>query len=343
MADHNDLLAAALNAVNAVEAKSAAEAAKSKLNPLPPPSEDLNAEGIDEADDLDFHLSVSAFNRLLDEPIDVEDDEDLICTDDVDTALPEPKPVQKSEPKPEPKTTKPALQTTARPTIPYLQTIQKFAPIPSQNTNNAELESLRQQLKKANEENESLRATQAQLNEKILRLTADFDNYRKRIARDQEQMHNQDEERIVVSFLGVMDNFERAIAHAKQTRDYDQLLQGVELTSKQYLSTLAKHGCVPYDSMGKEFDPNFHDVLQRTVDSDVPHNTVTQEHLKGYMMHDHVIRPALVVVAQHDGNEPKSEAEPAETKNEAESAEAPNEAESANMPEPADIHTNEEL
>ena len=76
MADHNDLFEAALNAVNAVEARSAAEAAKSLDNTLPPPSPDLNAEGVEELDDdLDFHLSVSAFNRLLDEPIDAEDDD----------------------------------------------------------------------------------------------------------------------------------------------------------------------------------------------------------------------------------------------------------------------------
>lgn len=315
MADHNDLFAAALNAVNAVEARSAA---KSADNTLPPPSPDLNAEGVDELeDDLDFHLSVSAFNRLLDEPIGEEDDENLICVDsdipeqpETDTpaniAPPEP-------PKAAPFIAKPAPQVAlnkpapfvAKPTIPSIQKVspqpstpteptKEPAPAPqpqeaSLATDNAELASLREELKKANE--------------RIVRLTADFDNYRKRVARDQDQMKNQAEERIVSSFLGVMDNFERAIAHAKQSKDYDQLLQGVELTSKQYLSTLAKHGCVPFDSMGKEFDPNFHDVLQRTIDPNVPHNSVVQEHLKGYMMHDHVIRPALVVVAQHSEDE----------------------------------------
>ena len=316
MADHNDLFEAALNAVNEVEARSAAGAAKSLENTLPPPSVDLNAEGVDELDDdLDFHLSVSAFNRLLDEPIDAEDDEDLICVEEnvaepLETELPEDTDIP-DPPKAPPVIAKPAPQIApvkpspfiAKQPVPSIQKaspqapaktepVKDPAPAPKNQENmpdNTELLSLRDELKKAND--------------RIVRLTADFDNYRKRIARDQDQMKNQAEERIVSSFLGVMDNFERAIAHAKQSKDYDQLLQGVELTSKQYLSTLAKHGCVPFDSMGKEFDPNYHDVLQRTIDPNVPHNSVVQEHLKGYMMHDHVIRPALVVVAQHSEDE----------------------------------------
>ncbi|MBQ9394941.1 MAG: nucleotide exchange factor GrpE [Proteobacteria bacterium] len=149
-------------------------------------------------------------------------------------------------------------------------------------------------------ENEQLKAVQKQFNDRLIRVTADFDNYRKRVVRDQEQNKYQAEERIVLSFLPVMDNLSRAIIHAQQSQDYQQLLQGVVMTGKMYLSTLAKNGCVPFDSMGVEFDPAYHDVLQRVVDPDKPHNTIVQEHLKGYIMHDKVIRPALVVVAQHE-------------------------------------------
>lgn len=150
------------------------------------------------------------------------------------------------------------------------------------------------------DENEQLKAVQKQFNDRLIRVTADFDNYRKRVQRDQEQNKNQAEERIVLSFLPVMDNLARALIHARQSQDYQQLLQGVEMTGKMYLNTLVKNGCVPFDSMGVEFDPNYHDVLQRVVDPDKPHNTIVQEHLKGYIMHDKVIRPALVVVAQHE-------------------------------------------
>ena len=177
-----------------------------------------------------------------------------------------------------------------------------------------ELATAREALQKAETENgqlrvfnehiqksaDQVRAAQKQATEKCARLSEDFDNYRKRVARDQAQMKNQAEERTVLGFLGVMDNFERAIAHARQSSDFEQLMQGVELTSKLYLAALAKLGCTPYNSLGAVCDPVYHDVLQRVIDPSVPHNTVVQEHLRGYIMHDRVIRPALVVVAQHE-------------------------------------------
>ena len=67
-----------------------------------------------------------------------------------------------------------------------------------------------------------------------------------------------------------------------------------------YLAALGKFGCVPFESLGEVCDPNYHDVLERVINSSVPHNTVVVEHLKGYLMHDRVLRPALVGVAQHE-------------------------------------------
>ena len=153
------------------------------------------------------------------------------------------------------------------------------------------------------QENTQLRVHSVALSDKLGRSSSEFDNYRKRVARDQEQYKNQTEERIISGFLPVMDNLDRALLHARKSRDYDQLLEGVEMTGRLYLAALAKFGCVPFDSMGKECDPNYHDVLERVIDSDVPHNTVVQEHLRGYLMHDRVLRPALVAVAQHEGSE----------------------------------------
>ena len=150
------------------------------------------------------------------------------------------------------------------------------------------------------QENEQLKALAKQLNDRMVRVTADFDNYKKRVVRDQEQNKNQAQERIVTGFLSVMDNLERALSHARQSNDYDQLLQGVEMTAKLFTAALVKQGCTPYDSLGAEFDPVYHDVLSRVIDAEKPHNSIVQEHLRGYMMHDRVLRPALVVVAQHE-------------------------------------------
>ena len=107
-----------------------------------------------------------------------------------------------------------------------------------------------------------------------------------------------------------MDKLERALVHARQSQDYEKLLQGVEMTAKLYLTTLSKLGCIPYESLDQPFDPEFHDVVQRVVDNDSPNNTVVQEHLRCFVMHDRVLRPALVVVAQ---NEEISEEQEGET------------------------------
>jgi molecular chaperone GrpE len=131
-----------------------------------------------------------------------------------------------------------------------------------------------------------------------VRSTADFDNYRKRTLRDQDKFKTQAEKKIISDFINVMDNFERAIAHAKVSTDFDTLLHGVELTSKMFIAALAKHGCTSFNSLGEQFDPNYHDVLSKVDDATVPHNSIVQEHLKGYIMQGSLLRPALVVVAQ---------------------------------------------
>lgn len=146
---------------------------------------------------------------------------------------------------------------------------------------------------------DELHAQNKALNDRIVRISADFDNYRKRVLRDQDQNKEQAEERIVTGFLPVIDNLERALNHARQSNDFEKLLQGVEMTYRLYLQTLGKLGCTPFESLGQNCDPNYHDVLQRVIDDEKEHNTIVQEHLKGYIMHDRVLRPALVVVSQH--------------------------------------------
>lgn len=154
---------------------------------------------------------------------------------------------------------------------------------------------------------ENLEAELAIAKTRAIRLSADFENYRKRVLRDQEVSFQQQKTKVIGDFLGVMDNFERAIAHAKQSHDFDNLLQGIELTAKMYLSVLAKHDCQPFDSLGKEFDPHYHEVLQRVTDQSQAHNTIVQEHLRGYTMYGRVLRAALVVVSQHDNDEDKGD------------------------------------
>lgn len=290
MDKHDDLMAAALNAVEAVESHNsddnsqATSTDKTDCSPA-----DKNVESVDVAlesnttsknaegneDYADIHFSLSAFGEFFDDEDDSSDDgtSSDIVLNSLDDALSKP-------------------QSNSNEQLNELQN--------KLDNNKEELEAARQKNKDLQTEIDQLRMIQKQLNDRLVRVSADFDNYRKRVIRDQELSKNQAEERIVNGFLPVMDNLERALAHAKQSDDYQQLLQGVEMTAKLYLAALAKHGCVPYDSLGNSFDPVYHDVLQRVIDPEKEHNSIVQEHLKGYMMHDRVLRPALVVVAQHE-------------------------------------------
>jgi len=145
----------------------------------------------------------------------------------------------------------------------------------------------------------NLEAQLAQACDRTHKQNEDFENYRKRIVREQEKERCQREAKLALDFIGIMDNFERAIAHTNPCCDFSSLLQGVGLVGKMFLAKLAKYGCVPFDSLGATFDPRQHDVLSRVVDEEAPHNVIVQEHLKGYIMHDRVLRPALVVVSQN--------------------------------------------
>ena len=218
-------------------------------------------------DDLSIDSAVAAFDNLL-------SDENL-CIEDVEVILDDPTPAAASQEK-----------------VTELET--QVAELEQQ------LNTVHNAHEKVRQENEQLKILAKQLNDRMIRVSADFDNYKKRVARDQEQNKNQAQEKIVTGFLSVMDNLERALTHARQSNDYDQLLQGVEMTAKLFIAALGKQGCTPYDSLGAEFDPVYHDVLSRVIDAEKPHNSIVQEHLKGYIMHDRVLRPALVVVAQHE-------------------------------------------
>lgn len=103
---------------------------------------------------------------------------------------------------------------------------------------------------------------------------------------------------LVKSLLPVIDNFERGLQSAEQTRNFEALVEGIHGTRKQLETALEKAGVTPIESVGKEFDPMIHEALGPAEESDYPPNTVAEELQRGYKMHDRVIRPALVKVVQ---------------------------------------------
>lgn len=128
------------------------------------------------------------------------------------------------------------------------------------------------------------------------RVQAEFDNYRKRMVREQQDAMLRAGQRIVENLLPAIDNLERAIEHATAPGGGD-LLTGVEMVLGQLLDVLAREGATPVDPLGAQFDALKHQAVGSKEDVDVTEGTVIEVYQKGYEMHGRVIRSAMVVVA----------------------------------------------
>lgn len=129
------------------------------------------------------------------------------------------------------------------------------------------------------------------------RVQADFDNYRKRITRDQADMTVRAGQRIIGELLPVLDNLERAIDHVTLGGDTTQLLAGVEMVRQQVLDVFTKEGVEVVDPFGSQFDPDMHQAVGQREDPEVPDGTVVDVFQKGYVLGGRVVRPAMVVVS----------------------------------------------
>ncbi|MGH7260356.1 MAG: nucleotide exchange factor GrpE [Nitrospiraceae bacterium] len=157
------------------------------------------------------------------------------------------------------------------------------------------------------EETEQAPASQTEtvnaLQDKYLRLAAEFENFKK-LAQKQNQEYVQfANESMLKELLPVVDNLERAIKHAKESHGQQGLIQGVELTLKQATETLARFGVKPIASLGAPFDPAQHQAVARRESPTAKENTVIEEYQKGYLLHDRVLRAAMVVVASAQASE----------------------------------------
>jgi molecular chaperone GrpE len=133
--------------------------------------------------------------------------------------------------------------------------------------------------------------------DRVLRVAADADNFKKRLERDKQDSIRYGNERIIAELLPVIDNLERALEHAPGDCHQDGLVEGVKMTLKRFHDTLAKFGCTPIEAEGKIFDPNFHEAVYREETKEHPDNTIVRELQKGYVLNDRLLRPAMVVVA----------------------------------------------
>jgi molecular chaperone GrpE len=144
--------------------------------------------------------------------------------------------------------------------------------------------------------------------DRLVRLTADFENFRKRTQKEKSDLVQHGNENLVREILPVIDNFERAIEHFNDSTDVGSLRTGVELILTQLKSCLEKFGVTTQPSMGEPFDPLYHEAVGHVESTDHPPNSVMLEHQKAYFLNGRLIRPAMVTVARApDEEEVKSE------------------------------------
>lgn len=138
----------------------------------------------------------------------------------------------------------------------------------------------------------------AQLKDRLLRLTAEFDNFRKRTAREKEEFRKFASEELLLELIEVYDNFERALGSAKNTDDLSSVVKGVEMVFKQFVSILEKEGLHKMECIGAEFDPHEHEAMMHVEHPDHDDNTIIDVCKSGFYLHSRVLRPAAVTVSK---------------------------------------------
>ena len=142
--------------------------------------------------------------------------------------------------------------------------------------------------------------------DRLLRVSADFENYKKRSSREMEEFRKYANQSLLKEMLSVVDNLELAINSSNDGKNPDKtLIDGLNLTLNEILRVFEKFNVTPIEAQGKAFDPAYHEAVMREETDDYPENSVISEFQKGYLIHDRLLRPAMVVVAVPKKTTPK--------------------------------------
>jgi molecular chaperone GrpE len=144
---------------------------------------------------------------------------------------------------------------------------------------------------------EDLQKQVDQYKDLLLRKAAEFDNYRRRVENETSNILKYATESVVEDLLPVLDDFERSLKHMKESKENDALVKGIELIYQKLIKVMEGRGVKSFDTVGKEFNVDYHDALLQIPRSDVPHHTILEEVERGYTLNDKVIRHAKVVVS----------------------------------------------
>ena len=135
-----------------------------------------------------------------------------------------------------------------------------------------------------------------ELNDKLIRNMAEFDNFRKRSEKETTQMFEIGAKSIIEKILPIIDNFERGLGTITEEEKESAFVQGIEQIYKQFVTALEEAGVKPIEAVGQEFNPDFHNAVMHGEDENYGENTISDEFQKGYMYKDSVVRHSMVKV-----------------------------------------------
>ncbi len=150
--------------------------------------------------------------------------------------------------------------------------------------------------KKADKKEQAYEEKIAELNDRVMRQMAEFDNYRKRTEKEKSQMFEIGAKDIIEKVLPVVDNFERGLSALSDEEKESAFAQGIEKIYKQLTQVLTDAGVEPIEAVGKEFNPDFHNAVMHAEDENLGENIVAEEFQKGYTYKGSVVRHSMVKV-----------------------------------------------
>ena len=149
---------------------------------------------------------------------------------------------------------------------------------------------------KADKKNEAMQAKIDELEDRVKRQMAEFENFRKRTDKEKAMMFETGAKSVIEKILPVVDNFERGLATIPEDDENSPFANGMKMIYKQMMDELEKLGVKPIEAVGQEFDPNFHNAVMQMESEEYESGVVVQEMLKGYMYRDTVVRHSMVAV-----------------------------------------------
>ena len=145
---------------------------------------------------------------------------------------------------------------------------------------------------------EKLAAELADLNQRFLRVAADFDNYKRRTVQEKEDLVKYSNAKIMSELLPVLDAFQLALKNPGESQEAQNVIKGVEMLYRQIMQVLEQAGMSKIEAVGQPFDPKLHEAIMQVDDDSVPEDTVVEELRAGYVLNERVIRPSMVKVSR---------------------------------------------